>query len=91
MIKAEDARKKIIKDISKSSYIKNINDTIRAAIAAHKFDCTIEIDEYDEGIEVSISDTAICAIKYLGSLGYNAYITTFNNKYAEIKISWGVN
>lgn len=89
MIKAENAKKKIIKDISKSGYIKNINDIIRAAIAAHKFDCTIEINEYDEDIEVSISDTAICAIKYLGSLGYNAYIKTLNYKYVEINVSWG--
>lgn len=89
MIKAENARKKIIKDISKSGYIKNINDTIYAAIAAHKFDCTIEINEYDEDIEVSISDTAICAIKYLGSLGYNAYIKTLDSKYVKISVSWG--
>lgn len=88
MIKAKDARNKIIKDISKSGYIKNINDTIRAAIAAHKFDCVVEITTNDEDIEITIHDTAICAIKYLGSLGYNAYITTFNNKYAEIMVSW---
>ena len=89
MIKAENARKKIIKDISKSGYIKNINDTIYAAISAHKFDCVVEIDEYDEDIEITIDRTAICAIKYLESLGYNAYIKTLNNKYAEIKVSWG--
>lgn len=88
MIKAKNARKKIIKDISKSGYIKNINDTIYAAIAAHKFDCTVEINEYDEDIEISISDTAVCAIKYLESLGYNAYIKTLDYKYVDISVSW---
>lgn len=89
MIKAENARKKIIKDISKSGYIKDINDTIYAAIAAHKFNCTVEIDEYDEDIEVDMHTTAVCAIKYLESLGYNAYIKTLNDKYVEIRVSWG--
>lgn len=88
MIKAEDARKKIIEDISKSGYIKNINDTIYAAIAAHKFNCIIEIDEYDEGIEVDMQTTGICAIRYLESLGYTACIKTLNLKYVEISVSW---
>ena len=88
MIKAEIARKKIIRDISKSGYIKNINDTIRAAIAAHKFDCVVEITTDDEDIETTIHDTAMCAIKYLESLGYNAYIKIFNYKYVDISVSW---
>lgn len=88
MIKAENARKKIIKDISKSGYIKNINNTIYAAIAAHKFDCVVEITTNDEDIEITIHDTAVCAIKYLESLGYNAYIKTVNYKYIEISVSW---
>lgn len=88
MIKAENARKKTIKDISKSGYIKDINNTIYAAIAAHKFDCVVEITTDDEDIEITIHDTAVCAIKYLENLGYNAYITTLDCKYVKINVSW---
>lgn len=89
MIKAKDAKEKIIKSVSKKKYIQKVKALITCAISEYQFRCGVTIDEYDD-IDVDMITTSRCVINWLEHYGYRAIIVSRDSKRCTIEISWNV-
>ena len=87
MISAKKAKEKVIKSISKRSYIKKIKSQIEDAIEDGYFDCVIIIDEHDD-IDTDTLKTLFHILRYFEYYGYAVTLRERTDKRIVIQVAW---